>query len=157
MKLWLKHYHYDVFVPFEVEETGIDTTETSPLRFKFETNTAGDISSMSAKIEAALPDPINFKRTPNTIEVDKETLEKYVGTYEFSGVEAKVYIKNENVLYVMVPNQPEYELLAIEKHKFNFKIIDGFKVEFSEDENGNIKDITFVQPHGNFTAKRKTE
>ena len=153
MKLWLKHYHYDTFVPYEVEETGIDTTDTSPLRFKFETNITGDISGMEAQIEPALPEPIAFKRTPNTIDVDTETLETYVGNYELMGTEIKVYIKDKNVLYVFVPGQPEYELMAVEKHKFNFKIIDGYKVEFTE-EDGSITALTFIQPNGNFTAKR---
>ena len=155
MKMWLKHIHYDVFEPIEVTETGIDTTESGPLRFKFEMNLAGDISHMNAPIEPALSDPIKFKRTPNTIDIDLELLQKYVGVYELAGTEIKVYIKNENVLYVFVPGQPEYELLAIEKHKFNFKILDGYKVEFTESEDGNIKELTFIQPNGNFTAKRK--
>lgn len=156
MKLWLKHYHYDTFEPFEVEETGIDTTDSGPLRFKFETNVAGDISSMSAQIEPALSDPIIFDRTPNTIDLDAETLERYVGLYELMGTEIKTYIKDENVLYVFVPGQPEYELLAVEEHLFNFKIVDGFKVKFTE-EDGKITALTFIQPNGNFTAKRKTD
>ena len=41
---YLKHRHYDVFEPFEIEETGIDTTATGPLRFNFGTNDGGDIS-----------------------------------------------------------------------------------------------------------------
>ena len=156
MKLWLKHYHYDTFEPFEVEETGIDTTDSGSLRFKFETNVAGDISSMSAQIEPALPDPIIFERTPNTIELDAETLEKYIGFYELMGTEIKTYIKDKNVLYVFVPGQPEYELLAVEEHLFNFKTVDGFKVKFTE-KDGKITALTFIQPNGNFTAKRKID
>ena len=45
----------------EVEDTGIDTTDSGPLRFKFIMNTSGDISGMDAQIEPALPDPISFK------------------------------------------------------------------------------------------------
>ena len=155
MKMWLKHEHYDVFEPFQVEDTGIDTTDSGPLRFKFIMNISGDISGMEAQIEPALPDPISFKRTPNTIDVSKETLESYVGEYELAGTTIKVYIKNENVLYMFVPGQPEYELLAVAKHKFNLKILDGFKVEFNEDDDGNIVTATFVQPNGTFTANRK--
>ncbi len=154
-KLWLKHYHYDVFEPFEVEETGIDTTDSGPLRFKFVMNTSGDISGVEAQIEPALPEAISFKRTPNSLNVSKETLEQYVGVYDLRGNEVKVYIKNENVLYVFVPGQPEYELIPIEKHKFNFKILDGFKVEFTEAEDGTIKDLAFVQPNGTFKATKK--
>ena len=89
-KLYLKHYHYDIFEPFEVTETGIDTTDSGPLRLNFGSNDSGGISFAKIKAEAAL-DPIKFKRTPNTIDVDKETLEKYTGTFELSGMEIKVY------------------------------------------------------------------
>jgi CubicO group peptidase (beta-lactamase class C family) len=155
LKMWLKHEHYDVFEPFQVEETGIDTSDSGPLRFKFTMNTSGDISGMEAQIEPALPDPISFKRTPNTIDVSVEDLNKYAGQYELAGQIIKIYIKNENVLYMFVAGQPEYELLALAKHKFSLKILDGFKVEFIEDEGGNINEATFIQPNGTFTAKRK--
>jgi len=155
MKMWLKHEHYDVFEPFQLEETGIDTSDTGPLRFKFTMNTSGDISGMEAQIEPALPDPIPFKRTTYTIDVSVEDLNKYVGEYELAGTIIKIYIKKENVLYMFVAGQPEYELLALAKHKFSLKILDGFKVEFIEDKDGNINGATFIQPNGTFTAKRK--
>jgi len=155
MKMWLKHYHYDVFEPFEVEETGIDTTDSSPLRFNFKTNDVGDISGLDTKIEVALPDPIRFKRAPNIIDVDKTTLEKYVGEFELSGITAKFYIKNENTLYLFVAGQPEYELLPTAKHKFALKILEGFKLEFYEDNEGNINDVLMIQPNGSFKATRK--
>jgi len=155
MKMWLKHYHYDVFEPFEVEETGIDTTDSGPLRFNFMTNNSGEISGMSGKIEPALSDPIEFKRTPNTIEVDKTTLDKYVGVFELSGIIAKFYIKNDETLYLFVAGQPEYELLATAKHKFALKILEGFKLEFYEDDNGDINEVLMIQPNGSFKATRK--
>ncbi|MCK0178171.1 serine hydrolase [Flavobacteriaceae bacterium S0862] len=155
IKMWLKHEHYDVFEPFQVEEEGIDTTDYGPLRFKFIMNTSGDISGMEAQIEPALPDPISFKRTPKTIDVTAEDLNNYIGEYELAGTTIKIYIKNKNVLYMFVAGQPEYELLALAKHKFSLKILDGFKVEFIEDDNGNIIEANFIQPNGTFTAKRK--
>jgi len=156
MKFFLRHYHYDIFEPFEVNEKGIDTTEASPLKFNFATNDGGDISFVNLKVEATL-DPIEFKRTPNTIEVDKATLEKYVGDYILAEMALKVYIKNEKTLYLFVPGQPEYELLATSAHKFSFKILDGFKVEFIEDENKNFNEVLVIQPQGNFKATRKKE
>jgi CubicO group peptidase (beta-lactamase class C family) len=154
MKLYLKHYHYDIFEPFEVTETGVDTTDSGPLRFNFVTNDAGDISYVKMKAEAAL-DPIEFKRTPNTIEVDNKTLEKYVGDYDISGTTIKIYIKNETTLYAFVAGQPEYELLATAKHKFAFKILEGFKVEFIENDKKEINELLMIQPNGTFKAARK--
>jgi CubicO group peptidase (beta-lactamase class C family) len=155
MKMWLKQYHYDVFQPFEVEKTGIDTTDSGPLRFNFITNNVGEISGMKSKIEPALPDPIEFKRTPNTIEVEKTTLKKYIGEFELSTITIKFYIKNDNTLYLFVAGQPEYELLPTSKHKFALKILEGFKLEFFEDEKGAINEVLMMQPNGNFKAKRK--
>jgi hypothetical protein len=153
--LYLKHIHYDVFMPLEVKDTGIDTTEIGGLRLNFSTNDVGDISEVKMKVEGALVDPIVFKHTPNTIDVDKATLETYVGDYELAGMVIKVYIKSENVLYLFVAGQPEYELLATAKHKFSFKILEGFKVEFLEAEDGSINEVMLVQPNGTFKATRK--
>lgn len=153
-KLYLKHYHYDVFEPFEVTKSGIDTTESSPIRINFETNDSGEISFAKIKMEATL-DAIKFKRSPNTIEVSKETLEKYTGTFELAGTPIKVYTKNDNTLFLFVAGQPEYELLATDKHKFSFKTLDGYKVEFTESEDKSINVMTLYQPNGTFKTKRK--
>ena len=153
--LYLNHVHYDVFEPFEITETGIDTTGSGGLRLNFSTNDGGDISDVKMKVEGALEDPIVFKHTPSTIEVDKATLETYVGDYELAGTVIKVYTKNEDTLYLFVAGQPEYELLATAKHKFSFKILEGFKVEFLETENGTINEVMLIQPNGTFKATRK--
>ena len=154
MKFWLRHYHYDVFEPFEVEKSGIDTTETSELRFNFTTNNSGEIASLQVKMEAAL-DPIEFKRTPNLVDLDKEILEKYVGEYELSGVIAKIYMKGDETLYLFVPGQPEYELLATGRYNFSIKALEGYKLEFIEGEKEAIIEVLFIQPNGTFKAKRK--
>lgn len=153
-KFYLRHYHYDIYEPFEVTKTGIDTTDTGALRLNFVTSDAGDISHLKFKVEATL-DPLEFKHTPNIIEVDKETLETYIGEYELAGTVISVYIKNENTLFLSVPGQPEYELLATGKHKFSFKIVDGFKVEFVESDDKSVNEIIMIQPHGTFKAARK--
>lgn len=116
---------------------------------------AGDIENMRANIEP-MTDAIVFKRTPNSIDVDADTLEQYVGLYDLMGTEIKSYIKDENVLYVFVPGQPEYELIPTAEHKFNFKVLEGFKVEFIE-EDGKITSVKFIQPNGTFIGTRKKE
>ena len=153
MKMYLKHYHYDVFEPFEVTKTGIDTTDTSPMRLNFATGDGGDISKVSLIAEPAL-EPIAFKRIPKTIDVSTSDLAKYVGDYSLMDTKLKVYIKNENVLYLYVPGQPEYELIPTEKHKFSLKILDGYKIEFFEKDN-LITDLSLIQPNGTFKAKKE--
>lgn len=152
-RFYLRHYHYDIFEPFEVTKTGIDTTDTAPMHFNFATGDGGEITKVSMKMEAAL-DPVVFKRTPNTIDVSTADLQAYVGDYNLMGGTIKIYIKNETVLYLFVPGQPEYELLPTEKHKFSFKAVDGFKVEFLE-TNNTISEMNLIQPNGTFKAKKE--
>jgi len=152
--LWLKHYHFDVFAPYEKENGKIDTTQSSALRFNFRTNDAGEISSLVVKLEPAI-DPLEFKRTPKTLAIDKEALQVYVGEYELPGMTARFYLKEGATLYLFVPGQPEYELLATDKHTFIIKTLDGFKIRFTEGKEGKIEEATFIQPNGMFVAKRK--
>jgi CubicO group peptidase (beta-lactamase class C family) len=152
--MWLKHYHYDIFGSYPVTEGKVDTVGGMGIQFNFRTGDSGDISSFVSKLEPAV-DHIEFKRTPKGVIMDKAELEKYVGEYELAGMTAKFYIKGENTLYLFVPGQPEYELLPLEKHKFALKIVEGYKVEFVEDESGNLTEVLFVQPNGTFKAKKK--
>jgi hypothetical protein len=54
-----------------------------------------------------------------------------------------------------VAGQPEYELLPTDNHKFSFKILEGFKVEFVENEKKQYNEIILIQPNGTFKASRK--
>lgn len=151
---YLSHFHYDTFEFIDVNDGKVDTTGIgNSIKITFSTNTVGDIDYGRVAAEA-LVDPIPFKRTPNTIDIDAETLEQYVGKYDLMGTEIKAYIKDENVLYVFVPRQPEYALIPTAKHKFNFKALEGFKVEFIVAEDGSIKEVKFIQPNGTFIGKR---
>ena len=158
MKVWLKHYHYNVFTPYEVKNGIVDEEEglASQLKFNFTTNLSGDIATANIFMEQTLSEPMSFKRTPNTIDVDETQLEAYSGKYELGEMTITVFAKN-NTLYASVPGQTDYELLATAKHKFNLKILDGYKVEFSENDNGEIEAVNLIQPNGTFKATRKKE
>jgi len=153
-KLWLKHYHYDIFQPFEVYDYGIDPDEESGLFFNFHTGDTGDIEAVKLKLDPTL-DVINFKREIVEIEVSENELDKFVGTYDIAGTELKVYIKNKTTLYFFVAGQPEYEQLATGKNKFSFKSVEGFGLEFIENEKGEITGVIVIQPNGNFEAVKK--
>jgi CubicO group peptidase (beta-lactamase class C family) len=153
-KQWLKHYHYDIFQPFEITKKGIDTSENSELRFNFHTNNLGEIEAVSIKFEPSL-DPIEFKQQPDAITLDKVILEKYTGEYALGNIITKFYTKNDQTLFLFVPGQPEYELLPISMNKFSIRKLDGFKIEFIEDENKNITGALFIQPNGTFKATKK--
>ena len=158
MKVWLKHYHYNVFTPYEVKNNVVDTTGgvASQLKFNFTTNLSGDIATANIFLEPTLSDPMPFKRTPNTIDVDEKQLEAYFGEYELGSMVVKVFAK-DGTLFAHVPGQTDYELLATAEHKFNLKILDDFKVEFLENDKGEIEAVNFIQPNGTFKANRKKE
>ncbi len=152
-KLWLKHYHYDVFAAHEVTAEGIQVDDSDQLLMTFQGNESGEVGKLAVKIEPAI-DPIDFKRTPRKIEVNKSELEKYVGEYMLGGMTSKIYLKGGNTLFLFVPGQPEYELFATGTHKFSIKNLEGFKLEFIEGEKG-ISDVNFIQPNGTFKAAKK--
>ncbi|WP_296386442.1 serine hydrolase [Winogradskyella sp.] len=155
-KQYLNHFHYDTFEFLDVKDGKVDTTAIGrSLKITFSAYESGDIDYGRVTAEPTV-DAIAFKRTPNTIDVDAKTLEQYVGKYNLAGTEIKAYIKDENVLYVFVPGQPEYALIPTSEHKFNFKTLEGFKIEFIETDS-KINEVKFIQPNGTFVAKRKSE
>jgi len=156
---WLKHYHYDVFEPFDKDpREGIDTSDAQGenLRLQFNMDAAGTITNVAINLEAALAKPIIFTRTPKTANITPAQLQQYVGDYAFSeAVVAKVYIKGDK-LYLFVPGQPEYELAYIGGNSFSIKTLTGFTIRFDTDDKGKIVSLTSIQPNGKFTAKRKS-
>jgi len=154
--LWLRNFHYDIFEPFDKDPIdGIDTTDKSPTRFAFQMNESGDISSVQIGIEPTLP-PIKFEKTVKPKDISADELNKYVGDYDLSGQAiVKVYIKDNKTLFVLVPGQPDYELIPIEKDKFSLKIINGYFVQFEINDKAESTGLTFIQPNGNFKAKKK--
>jgi len=151
---WLRHYHYDVFEPFEKDpQEGIDTSDAGQLKFQFNMDVNGNISSASAGFEPALK-PIEFSRKEKEVAVNSENLQKYTGEYELNGTMAKVYVKN-NVLYVFVPGQPDYELTSNGDDKFTIKTLTGYSLQFQKDDNGVVNAVAFVQPNGIFKASKK--
>jgi hypothetical protein len=106
-------------------------------------------------MELTLP-ALKFTKTPKPKEITEEELKKYVGDYDLSGAATvKVYIKDNKTLFVLVPGQPDYELIPIEKDKFSLKIINGYFVQFEINDKGVSTELTFIQPNGNFKAKKK--
>ena len=151
---WLRHYHYDMFEPIEKDPSdGFDTTnKNDPIQFN--TNVAGEIESMDINFEPSVK-PIVFSRTAKPKEISKEELQKYVGEYDLAGTAIKVYIKEEKTLYLFVPGQPEYELVAIDKDKFSIKSLKGFTVQFSVNDKDEVTELLSIQPNGTFKATRK--
>ncbi|RPI14169.1 MAG: serine hydrolase [Ignavibacteriae bacterium] len=141
----LKHYHYDIF------ETTAE--EFGGMKLSFITGTDGSINKISIPLEQGVKD-IEFSRVVEKKEISTNILNKYVGDYEISGTVINISLRG-NILYMMVPGQPEYELVASKDNEFNLKGLDGFKVKFNSDSDGKVTELLSIQPNGTFPAKRK--
>jgi CubicO group peptidase (beta-lactamase class C family) len=150
-KSYLEHYHYDIFRVRSTEEKGV--IKDAP-KISFKTDERGDVVSCEMKMEPGVKD-IVFEKIAEAIAVKKNQLKKYEGDFELApGVFAKLYLKGET-LFAFLENQPEYELVAIDKNKFEIKTLKGYIVQFDENEKGEIPSLSFIQPNGTFKATRK--
>ena len=141
----LRHFHYDIF---EATESLFDKT-----KLVFHTNIKGEIDRVSSAIQNGV-DEIVFKRKIEKIELSKEILEKYAGTYQIINVSLTISIKDDGTLAADVPGQPQYTLIPIKKNEFILKDLDGFGIIFNTDKNGNVTEASIIQPNGTFKAKK---
>jgi len=153
--LWLRHANYDIFDVYDVDpKEGIDTSEAAQLKLQFRMNLSGDIDGVEGQLEGGLK-PIIFTKEIEAKKVTATELQKYVGEYELAGITAKVYIKDNKTLFVLVPGQPDYELVPLGSDKFAIKILSGFSLQFGPAGAAKITEATFIQPNGSFKATKK--
>lgn len=150
----VKHYHFNYFNFIPVVD-GVAAEEEDAMKGQFNINIKGEIESLSLSLQGGVKD-IVFTKKIETIEVSKADLDKYAGNYELPGPAiVKVYVKGDNTLMVLVPGQPDYEMLPVKPDVFNFKALSGFSVRFEKNAAGEITALYFIQPNGTFKAIRK--
>ena len=150
---WLSHHHYDTFLPYELKNGKVNLEDESVIFITFSADQLGEIKKLSTGLEPAIEEPIYFDRKIKPIDIETSELDKYVGDFKFMKKTCKTYLK-EDVLYVFVPEQPEYRLNPIGKHLFSFEKLDGYKIKFDVSENEKVTHISFVQPNGTFKYKK---
>jgi CubicO group peptidase (beta-lactamase class C family) len=154
-KWWLRHYHYDVFEPFDVTPNKpIDTSDAGELKIQFTMSEAGEIDGLKMNIEPSIGKPIEFVKTSRPKKVSSADLKQYEGSYLISGMTIIVAVVGEK-LKMTVPDQPEYELVPIDTDKFSLKDLKGFSAKFNKNEKGEVTELVLMQPNGNFAAKKK--
>ena len=155
-QFWLRHASYDNFELLNVDRNdGIDTAAAGGTMVQFVLNKSGEIESLECELQGGVK-AILFRRSPRMAPLKAEELKKFVGDYELAGYTAKVYIKNENVLYVFIPGQPEYETIPTGNNEFKLKVLSGYSVKFDVDDKGVVTGVNFIQPNGTFKAKKKS-
>jgi len=155
-KWWLKHFHYDVFEPFDIDaHAGIDTTDHGNIRLSFGMDELGAIATVTMRLDAAFDKPVIFTRTPKPVALSVEQLNKYVGEYVLGAtLTVKVYVQG-NSLYLTAPGQGDYELASVDQDKFALKTLTGYYVQFQLDDKGVVTGLMAIQPNGNFKATKK--
>lgn len=150
-RVWLKHYHYDVF-NLETVEKSDNFDADSKFLINFATASDGRIESISMKLDEPGKNTV-FERSNPAVNMSDDELTKYTGEYILEGATIKIYLKGKTLM-VLVPGQPDYETVSVGDDTFDLVIAKGYSVKFTV-ENGKSTAVTFRQPNGNFTAKRK--
>jgi CubicO group peptidase (beta-lactamase class C family) len=148
-KSYLQHYHYDVFRLRSTEEEG---ENFNAQKVRFSTSEKGEVASFEVELEPSVKD-IVFGRVPEKLA--KNDLQKFTGEYTLEGTIVKVYIQSEKTLMVLVPGQPDYELVPTRENEFDLKIAKGYSVKFEVDGKNIVQSMSFIQPNGTFKATKK--
>ncbi len=116
---------------------------------------------LSAKKSAGQTDMADYVKSQIPSGNDKPTgqlnsgrdLSKYTGNYDFEGTTLKVALR-DNALFLVVDGQPDMELAPVSKDKFGVKYMDGYTIQFTTDDDGNVTKFTFTTPDGQAEGTR---
>jgi CubicO group peptidase (beta-lactamase class C family) len=151
----LEHWHYETW-------NGVKHVEPPTFedqKFLFQTDTSGNVVAVKTDFEPALSEGITFDKKPDSRMFDAAWLARFVGDYELTGQPVSIQLAG-SVLTVNIPGQPQYHLVPEIGGEFSLKEASVFRVRFEEEAGnpgnpGKITGVTFLQPNGVFTAKRK--
>lgn len=94
-------------------------------------------------------------KAPEVSILPGETLQKYTGEYDFEGTMVKVTLKDDTTLKLAIPEQPDMELVLVSKGKFTIKYMEGYSIEFTANEKGDITELLFNSPDEQVKASKK--
>ena len=156
-KVWLTHYHYDVFEAKRIHpKKGIDTA-SSELNFNFRFGENGKLESVVLPIEQGANPKVEFKYTTRAEKLSKADLERYAGIYALEGVESKLSVRDSSI-FLVVTGQPEYELVPLGNHAFDIKNLPGFQINFEMGKENRAIAFLFTRPNGtSFRLKKKSD
>lgn len=142
IELPLIHYHYDRFDTPDDECFG-------KWSVNFLTNPQGEVDrlAMSVSQEEEI-----FTRQAETL--DSQLLAQLAGTYKTAtDFKFQVVLKQDNCLYIIVPGQPEEELIPYKEFTFRVRRISDMTFEFVM-KNGEVKALKQKLPSGEYTLER---
>lgn len=153
-RVWLNHYHYDVFELKDIDAQGNADTSDGGVKINFRTGLDGQVEGAALSLDDPSGNAVEFKRQPDAKEVSEEQLQAYIGTYEVGGMKISITVEN-GILFMDVPGQTNYETIAQGNHYFKLKALSGFAIRFEMDESiGRATVMYAIQPNGTFKAVR---
>lgn len=139
----LEHFHYDTF---QVPADPFDPFEK--LRLSFLTDPQGELSSITATLEANVRD-IEFKRVAERRMFETTFLRQFAGEYDTPGRILTVSLSGETALQAAFPGQPPLKLVPRHGTRFDLQELTGFSLEFKPGE------LIFYTPDNVFVVKKK--
>ena len=146
----LEHWHYDTFNGRVIKDPTFED-----MKFTFLIDENGYITSVKANFEPAV-DSIEFEKQPDKKYMDAAFLQKFVADYDLAGERAVMSLKG-NTLFIHLPGQPPYELVAGLHDEFYLKRMKIVRMKFVIEKSGEVCGIEIYQPQGVFTADRIKE
>jgi CubicO group peptidase (beta-lactamase class C family) len=143
----LVHYHYNTF------QYIIARWEFREL-LTFQTDSYGDISGVTMKIDEVLP-PILFTRYPDDELTETEFFKKLVGTYELAGQVVEIALKGEKILRYIPTGETGIEIQPVRNMRFRSKEPGLFSITFNCDKFGNVNEFLFIS-HGQVVPAKRT-
>jgi len=152
-RVWLRHYHYDVFDLKGFEEDGRPDTADGGMKINIRIGVDGQVEGAVIPMDPSL-DPVEFKRQPLVQHLSEAQMQAYAGFYELAGLRVHITVK-DGVLFMDVPGQTNYETIAQGGHYFKLKVLNGFAIRFEMDETqSKALALYAIQPNGTFKATR---
>jgi aminopeptidase N len=103
-------------------------------------------------IKSKIPSKPN---NPVVSNIDRDNLKKFTGEYDMEGTTVKIVLKDNNTLNMILPDQPDMELTALTKTKFEVKFMEGFTIEFVVGDKEAVTEFIFNTPDGTVNASKK--
>lgn len=108
----------------------------------------GDVSEAILRVEPA-PDAVAYVYDPIAIKIEPNTLKQYAGEYQGTESTVKIFTKEKDIhLYLLTPENEEYEFIPTDKNIFSSKTIEGLTLKFENLEGKVFKGLILMLPDG---------
>lgn len=143
----LEHWHYEVFRAPDDRKNRLEQT-----RVQFETDLAGEVSTLTVPLEPNVPPTAFTRRAPAEMST-RAFLEPLTGVYEVNGIDAEVVLREDGVLQYVQLGRPR-ELVPVRGTLFRIKDLSGVSIEFLKDASGKVDRIA-LHADGSTIGPRK--